>query len=301
MELHVLGSGGFMPFPDAHLPGFLVRHQGRNYIFDAGEGTQTRMVEAGLSRADLEAVFISHLHGDHVLGLPGLLIRRSQEGDPDRPVAIFGPKRLREFLDNTQETLQYRLTFESRYQDLCHGRIISLDRVWVGTVAMNHRVETYGFVIGPRDKKRKFHPKQARELGVPEGPLWGKLQEGATVELDDGTVVEPEQVSDPPQPGPKLVYLPDTRPVDAFPDGFKNPDILIHEGMFLEEHQEHAVNKKHSTAREAAGVAKKLNAGKLILTHRSRRYTNEQRFLDEARDVFIDTELAHDGQSFTVG
>jgi len=301
MELHVLGSGGFMPFPDAHMPGFLIRYEGKNYIFDAGEGTQTRMVEEGLSRADLEAVFISHLHGDHVLGLPGLLIRRSQEGNPDRPVFIFGPEGLQEFLDNTRETLGYRLIFESRFRELFHGRIISLDRIWVGTVELDHRVETYGFAIGPRHKKRKFHPDQARELGVPEGPMWGKLQEGTAVELEDGTVVEPDEVSDPPEAGPKVVYLPDTRPIMTFPEGFREPDILIHEGMFLDEHRKHAIDKKHSTAREAARVAEELNAGKLLLTHRSRRYTDEKRFLDEARDVFAETELARDGQEFIVG
>lgn len=301
MELHVLGSGGFMPFPDAHMPGFLIRYQGKNYLFDAGEGTQTRMVEAGLSRADLDAFFISHLHGDHVLGLPGVLIRRSQEGDENRPVHLFGPEGLREFLENTQEILQYHLAFEPRFQNLHHGQLLSLEHIWVGAVELDHRTETYGFAVGPCDKKRKFHPEKARELGIPEGPKWGKLQGGATVELEDGITVEPEQVSDPPEPGPKIVYLPDTRPLDEFPEGFMNPDLLIHEGMFLEEHHEHAVNKKHSTAREAANVAKKLNADKLLLTHRSRRYTNEQRFLEEAEEIFPDTELARDGQEFILG
>jgi ribonuclease Z len=299
MELHVLGSGGFMPFPDAHMPAFLIRHNGQSYLFDAGEGTQTRMVEAGLSRADLRAVFVSHMHGDHVLGLPGVVIRRSQEGGTREPLSLYGPPALEEYVSTVRESLGFQLTYDLRHKPLSGGRVFSVDDVWVGTVELDHRTETYGFAMGPRRKKRKFHPDKARELGVPEGPLWGTLQEGESVTLDDGRTIEPEQVSDPPEPGPKIVYLPDTRPVDEFPDGFRNPDCLVHEAMFLEEHREHAEEKKHSTAREAARVARTLDADQLLLTHRSRRYNQPERFLDEAGEVFEDVQLARDGQSFT--
>lgn len=299
MELHVLGSGGFMPFPDAHMPAFLVRENGQSYLFDAGEGTQTRMVEAGLSRADLRAIFISHMHGDHVLGLPGVMIRRSQEGGTTDPLSLYGPTELEDYVTTTRESLGYQLTFDIRHKSLSPDRVFTVDDVWVGTVELDHRTETYGFAIGAKRDKRQFHPDQAEELGIPRGPLWGKLQSGASVTLEDGRTIEPEQVSDPPEPGPKIVYIPDTRPIDNFPDGFQNPDCLIHEAMFLEEHRDHAEKKMHSTAREAAEVARRLGAEQLLLTHRSQRYNDPSAFLDEAGAVFDNVQLARDGQQFT--
>ncbi|MFB6356555.1 MAG: MBL fold metallo-hydrolase, partial [bacterium] len=211
MKVHVLGSGDLCPSLTPAL-----RERGENYLFDAGEGTQLRMAEAEISRADLEAIFISHMHGDHVLGLPGLLIRRSRESGKT-PLELFGPRSLKEFVDDVDRTVGINCQFDLRFTPLEKEHLFTLGNVWVGTVAGDHRVPSNGFVICSREKKRKFHPEKARELEIPEGPIWGQLQDGQTVTLDHGRTIEPEQVSDPPEPPPKVVYLPDTRPLDNYP------------------------------------------------------------------------------------
>ncbi|MFP4687168.1 MAG: ribonuclease Z [bacterium] len=299
MELTVLGCGGFMPYPGQAVPAFLLRRQGTSYLLDAGEGTQLRMVEAGLSRTALEAIFISHMHGDHTLGLPGVLIRRGQEGCED-PLHIVGPPQLENYVHSFQENSLFNLRYELRFVPLRGAELHTFSQVWVGTAQLEHRIETFGFVLCARGRKRKFHPDKARALGIPCGPLWGKLQKGQEIVLDDGRVVKPGEVSDPPPRGPKIVYITDTRPVFDYPKSFYEPDLLIHEAMFLEKHRHHAEKKYHATALEAARVASHLKAGKLLLTHRSRRYNNPDLLRKEAAAEFSEVELARDGMQIEV-
>lgn len=299
METIVLGAGGFMPDPDFPVPGFVVRNQGVNYLLDAGEGTQTRLAEHRISRVKLNSIFISHMHGDHTLGLPGVLIRRGQESG-ETPLYLFGPPELEDYVEKTSKFLQYKLHYELRFRRLEDEELHTLENVWMGTKKLDHRLENYGFVVSGRKKKRKFHPEQARELDVPEGPLWGKLQDNQPVTLEDGREIQPEQVSDSPPAAPKVVYITDTRPVFDYPRGFYEPDLLIHEGMFLDEHRNQAVEKKHSTAREAAAVAEELNADQLLLTHFSRRYDNPEVLAEEAAEDFPRVDFAQPGQTFSL-
>ncbi len=295
MEVWVLGSGGYLPFPDAAMPAVLARRRGRVYLFDAGEGTQTRMVSAGVSRARLESVFISHMHGDHVLGLPGVVLRRSQEGGTERPLGLYGPPALERFVTEVAGTLDFGLSYPLRFHRLDGGQAHEGAAVTVRVAALDHRTENYGFFVEALREKRRFDPGRARALEVPEGPLWNRLQHGETVSLEDGRTVRPEQVSDPPPEGPSFAYLPDTRPLEEYPEGFREPDLLIHEAMFLHEDREHAAAKGHSTAREAAEVARRLGAGQLVLTHFSRRYDDPEVLVEEARAIFPDTRRATDG------
>ncbi len=299
MELIVLGSGGFMPYPGLHVPGFIVRRRGRSYLLDAGEGSQLRMAEEGLARTDLETIFISHMHGDHTLGLPGVLIRRGQENS-EEPLCLLGPAELEEYIDATQGTLGFNIHYEINYEKVSDGKKYLFSEIEVMVRRLDHRSETYGYLLKARREKRKFHPEKAKKLGIPRGPLWGKLQKGNEVELEDGRVIEPGQVSDPPPEGPKLVYITDTRPILDYPEEFYNPDILIHEGMFLEKHKKHAEKKKHSTALEAARVASHLEAKKLLLTHRSRRYMQPDQLVKEAEKEFRSVELARDGMRMEI-
>ncbi|MGM0381065.1 MAG: ribonuclease Z [bacterium] len=294
MELTVLGSGGFMPYPGLNVPGFIVRRRGTSYLLDAGEGSQLRMVEEGLARTDLEGIFISHMHGDHTLGLPGVLIRRGQENS-EEPLRVLGPEKLEDYIYSTRRTLGYNVHYEINYEKVFNGAKYKFSEIEVVVRELDHRSEAYGYVLKALREKRKFHPEKARELNIPQGPLWGKLQKDNEIELEDGRVIQPEQVSDPPPDGPKLVYITDTRPILKYPEEFYNPDILIHEGMFLEKHKDHARKKKHSTALEAARVASHLEADKLLLTHRSRRYMQPEQLVKEAEKEFSSVELAHDG------
>ena len=299
MELTVLGSGGFMPFPELAVPAFVVRRQGVSYLLDAGEGTQLRMAETEESRTGLETIFISHMHGDHTLGLPGVLIRRSQEGCVE-PLHIVGPALLKDYVEVVQRTLQFKIKFDIRFTELNGSELHTFSKVWVGTVPLQHRMENYGYVLGARGRKRKFHPEKAKKIGIPQGPLWGKLQNGHEIELDNGRVVEPKEVSDPPPKGPKIVYITDTRPLFDYPEGFYEPDLLLHEAMFLEKHREHAEKKFHSTALEAARVASHLEAKSLLLTHRSRRYNDPQVLVKEAKSEFAEVAMAYDGMKLSL-
>jgi len=174
---------------------------------------------------------------------------------------------------------------------------VSLGELNLSVVALDHRIDTYGFVLKYVPEKRKFHPEKARRIGVPEGPKWSKLQQGETVTLDSGETIHPDQVSDPPPEGPTFVYLTDTRPRFDYPPAFREPDLLVHEGMFTSEHKDHAQQKKHCTAVEAARVAHHLDAKKLWLTHFSHRYDNPQLLVEEARSTFPETEAARPGLS----
>lgn len=299
MELTVLGSGGFMPYPGLNVPGFIVRRRGTSYLLDAGEGSQLRMVEEGLARTDLEAIFISHMHGDHTLGLPGVLIRRGQENSEEL-LSLLGPEKLEDYVSSTQRTLGFNVHYEMKFEEVSDAKNHLFSEIEVMVKKLDHRSPAYGYLLKARREKRKFHPEKARELNVPRGPLWGELQKGNNVQLEDGRVIEPGQVSDPPPEGPKLVYITDTRPIFDYPEEFYNPNLLIHEGMFLEKHKEHAQKKKHSTALEAARVASHLQADKLLLTHRSRRYMQPEQLVKEAEKEFAAAELARDGMQVEV-
>lgn len=296
MELVVLGSGGFLPQPDRPLPGFAVRHEGSVYLLDAGEGTQVRMVEHGVSSARLESVCLSHLHGDHLYGLPGVMVCRSQEGQRTEDLELFGPSGLRCFLEGLEEAGAFGLLYDWKLNELSGGASYEIGDFEITMASLDHRIENYGFALQVVRTKRVFLPAKARELGIPEGPLRSKLQQGESVTLDSGRTVEPEEVTDPPPEGAKLVYLTDTRPCYDLPEAFEDPDLLVHEGMFLSEHLEQAREKKHCTAREAARVAKHLGAGKLLLTHFSHRYSDETVLRDEARGTFPETDLARPGE-----
>ncbi len=299
MELIVLGAGGFMPDPGFPVPGFVVRHEGVNYLLDAGENSQTQMAKYGISRVKFTAVLISHMHGDHTLGLPGVLIRRGQEGG-EKPLRLFGPSALQDYVSSTQKYLSYKLHYETEFVSLSESKSFTLQNLQLTTQPLIHRLEAHGFALQVSRNKRKFHPEKARSLEIPEGPLWGELQRGEVVELEDGRVIKPEQVSDPPPRGERLVYITDTRPLEEYPAEFQEPDLLIHEGMFLEAEREQAEKKFHSTALEAAQVAQKLNAKRLLLTHFSRRYDDPGVLAREAAKEFTEVGLAKPGMKIEI-
>lgn len=298
MKITILGAGGFIPQPDRPLPAYALEHDGETFLFDCGEGTQVRMVEYGVSSAKLEGIFISHLHGDHVFGLPGVMVRRSQEGQRREHLDVFAPESLESFLGGLSEAGSLDLLYPWSVQPLSDKKSYTEKNLTFTAASLDHRTPNFGFAVEHHPSIRKFFPEKARRLGVPEGPLWSQLQGGGSIELDSGRVVRPEEVSDPPPEGPTFVYLTDTRPCYDLPEAFYAPDLIVHEGMFTAEHQQHAREKKHSTAREAARVAKHLEAEKLLLTHISHRYSDKAILLDEAREIFRDTELAQEGEVF---
>ncbi len=300
VKVTVLGSGGFLPQPDRPLPGFAVEHEGQVYLLDAGEGTQVRMVEHGISSASLEAILISHLHGDHLFGLPGVMVRRSQEGQSRDNLELLAPASIRTYLRGLMEAGSLELLYDWNLHELEEGFTFSPGKLKFSVVALDHRVETFGFALKYVPERRKFHPKKARRIGVPEGPKWSKLQQGETVTLESGKTIQPGEVSDPPPEGPTFVYITDTRPRFDYPLTFQEPELLVHEGMFANQHIDHARKKKHCTATEAARVARHLDAKKLLLTHFSHRYESPEPLMEEARSTFPETEAAQPGMTLSL-
>ncbi len=283
-----------MPDPGFPVPCFVMKYRGKNYLFDAGENSQTQLARYGISRVKISNIMVSHMHGDHTLGLPGILIRRGQEGSVE-PLGVFGPYGLDKYIYSTQKYLQYRLHYELNYTRCENGQTYDLGEIKLTVCRLNHRLETYGFVLRAVKKKRKFYPEKALRLEIPQGPLWGKLQNNHSVRLEDGREITPQQVSDPPPPGPSVAYITDTRPIFNYPEEFHDVDLLIHEAMFLHREKEEARQKYHSTAIEAARVARELGAKQLLLTHFSRRYDSPELLADEAAKIFPQVKSARPG------
>jgi ribonuclease Z len=263
-------------------------------MFDCGEGIQRQMLKAKVGFHKKTKIFLSHLHGDHVLGLPGLLQSMALT-DRKRKIEIYGPNGTSKFLMCVQESLQFGLTFEVEIHEILESGLICDEPDYsVGTVWANHVTPTFSFCFLEKPRPGKFYPEKAAEIGVPKGLLWSKLHHGENVTLADGTVVKPEQVSGPLRKGRKIVYTGDTRPFKEFAEFAHNSDLVIHEATFDDALAEKAETDGHSTPSQAAQQAKNANAKKLVLTHISARYADVSLLLGQAKKVFVNTVVAED-------
>lgn len=293
MKIVFLGTSGSMPTPERGSTSVAVRRKGEVILFDCGEGTQRRMVEARLGFRKPMQILISHLHGDHILGLPGLLqtmtlLRRERDLD------IYGPKGLVDFLTCICKTIG-RPGFEVRIHEIQRKETIYSDLEYqIKAVEAEHDKDAWSYALEERQRPGRFHPDRAKELGVPEGYLWKRLQHGEDIRLGNGRVVKSEEVVDPPRPGRKIVYSGDTRPNKELERLAEDADVLIHEATFDDSMAERAGEDGHSTAGQAAELAKRAGAHKLLLTHISSRYPDPSILLDQAMDVFPDTLIAED-------
>jgi len=239
-------------------------------------------------------VFLTHLHGDHVLGLPGVLQTMALM-DRKEPVQIYGPKGIKNFLVCTKETLNFGLTFPVEINEIvCEGMLVDEAEYSVVAAKSNHAVESYSYAFVEKPRAGRFYPKKAAALRVPVGELWGKLQGGEEVTLKDGRVVKPGDVLGPQRMGRKIVYTGDTRPFPEFARFAEGADIVIHDSTFDDALIEKAEFDGHSTPRQAAEEAKAANAKQLVLIHVSARYPDATVLLEQAKKVFINTVVADD-------
>jgi ribonuclease Z len=297
LEAFVLGSGGMMPLPHRALTSVLVRREGELFLFDGGEGTQVSIRRLNLRWKKITAIFVSHMHADHVTGLPGILMLSSQV-DRDEPLYIIGPPRLAEYIDSSRRTLDMYINYEIVVREIREPGV-----VWEGegfkvrAFPLRHTKTCYGYALEEDPRPGAFHPERAAELGVPRGPLWSVLQGGESVTLEDGRVVASSEVMGAPRSGRKFSYVTDSLYFPEIAREVSNSDLLVCEGMFESALVESAVEKKHMTAVQAARIAR--DAGgvkKLALIHYSPRYAERdlKRLLDEARETFPDTILSRD-------
>ena len=293
-----LGTASAVPTDERHLSALAVERKGQVLLFDCGEGTQYRLREAGLSWARVEAIFVTHLHGDHCYGLPGLLSTMELQQRTD-PVTLVlppgGPAMLRAVPGATPERLSFPVHMVEVDAALDQGAVYETDEVAVKARRLDHREErTTGFRVEERTRPGRFDPEEARALGVPEGPAFGQLQNGSPVTTPDGTTVRPEQVLGPPRPGVVVAYVTDTRPCAGGRALAQEADLLYHDATFADDHAERADQTGHSTARQAATVAREAGANRLLLGHLSARYPDPAPLEREARSVFSAAEAAEE-------
>ena len=299
LEVFVLGTSGMQPLPGRFLTSAIVRRNGELMLFDCGEGTQVSLKMLNLHWKRINRIFISHMHADHVTGLPGLLMLSSQV-DRTEPLYIYGPDKLKEYIDSTRRLLDMYINYEIRFVQTEPGIVLETEEFTVEAVPLLHTKPCMGFVLKEKDRPGEFSVEKANENGVPCGPMWGKLQKGFDVTLDDGRTIHPNQVLGQPRKGVKFSYITDTMYLGHIAKHVENSDLLLCEGMFSRDLSQDAYDKKHMTSTQAAMIARDANVKKLGLIHYSPRYTDKELQLlkTEACEVFENTVLCKDRYSF---
>ena len=294
MKLLFLGTSAARPTAERNVSALVLTRGGETLMFECGEGTQRQMMRYGVTFA-LNEVFFTHFHADHFLGIIGLVRTLGLQGRTD-PMRLTGPRGAKKLLGQALALGVERPVFEVEIVEVEPEQVLARDGYDLRVFGVEHGGGAVGYALVEQDRLGRFNPDRARELGVPEGPRWCKLQRGQTVVLDDGREVSAETIVGAPRPGRKLVYSGDTRPCAATIEMARGANLLVHEATFGEEEKERAKETAHSTAREAAEVAKLAGVRRLVLTHLSARYSRDPAtLLDEGRAVFPETVVAKDG------
>jgi ribonuclease Z len=286
LDVVFLGTAGSMPTAQRAPAALLVRRGGDKLLFDCAEGTQRQLLRSSVGLLELEEVFLTHFHADHVLGLPGMLKTFSLRGRA-LPLVVYGPRGLVDLLASLKRVVG-KLTYELKLVELESGDVLERDGYRLATFDVEHGVSALGWSLIESTRPGRFDVEAADRLGVPNGPARGALQRGETVGK-----VRPEDVLGPPRPGRKLVVTGDTAPSDAIVEAAWGADLLVTEATFADEDRERAAETKHQTATQAAEVAQRANVGLLALTHLSNRYFGPE-IADEARAIFPETVVPRD-------
>jgi ribonuclease Z len=293
MRITFLGTAAARPTVGRNVSSLVVQREGELLMFDCGEGTQRQMMRYGTGFG-LDDIFFSHLHGDHFLGVIGLLRTMGLQGR-EEPIRLWTPRGTEPILRQAVELGVDRTPFEVVIQGLEPGETQARGPYEIAPFGVSHKGRSLGYAIREHPRLGRFDPERAREIGVPEGPMWGRLHRGEAVEVE-GRPVEPAEVVGPTRPGRTVVYTGDTRPTPRTVEAARRADLLIHEATFGADEAERAGATGHSTAREAAGVAREAGVLRLALTHFSPRYADDPRALErEARAVFPEVVAAYDG------
>ena len=294
-----LGTGAATPTVDRNVAGLAVQREGETILFDCGEGNQRQMMRYGVGFSFTE-IFFTHYHADHILGVTGLL-RTMGLQDRTSPVTLYGPRGAQRILGAAIALGIERNKFPVEINEVKPGDRLRREQYDIVVFETEHRPDTIGFALAEHTRLGRFNPERARELGVPEGPLWGRLHKGETIVLEDGRSVAPADLVGAPRRGRTLVYSGDTRPSLAVVEAARGADLLIHEATFGSDELERAKETGHSTAAEAARVAVEAGVRRLVLTHISPRYTRDApELLAEARAIFPETVVARDGLTVDV-
>jgi ribonuclease Z len=298
MKLVFLGSGGGWPSKERNLPSVALKMNGEIILFDCAEGTQRQIIISSLNFMHVDKILISHFHGDHFLGLPGL-IQSMYLNDRKKPLNIYGPEGTTNIVKGVLSLGYFNPTFDILTHDLKDGDEAKFQDYDLRVRTADHDIPALAFCIHEHPRKGRFFPEKAKALGVPEGPMFRKLQNGKAVDVN-GKKITPEDVLGEARHGRKIVYSGDTRPSQAVVELAEDCDVLIHDATLSKELEEKAVRYGHSSTTQAAEIASKAKAKVLFLTHISPRYDDALILEDEAKQVFKCTYSAADFLEFDV-
>ncbi len=309
MRLTFLGTSAGTPSRIRNVSALALQfdQQSAFWLFDCGEGTQQQMMRSPLRLSQLQYVFISHLHGDHFFGLPGMLASRSLQYSAETPVTVFGPPGLQRFMQTTFEVSGSQLGYPLTIQEVKPGLVYEDERFVVTCLPLIHRIASFGYAVVEKDQPGHFDVETAQQMGIQAGPLYGRLKRGETITLPDGRTVNGAELVGPPVTGRKVVYCCDTIFCKNSIQLARQADVLVHEATYAGEDLELAVRGGHSTATQAAEVARQAGAKALVMTHFSSRYEAQgvdgpgmERLQNEARQTFANSYIAHDFRAFDI-
>ena len=305
MQLTFLGTSSGVPTRNRNVSSMALRlpQRAELWLFDCGEGTQHQFLKSDLRLSQLKKIFITHMHGDHIYGLPGLLASLGLAGN-SKGIELYGPSQLKEYIHGVMQSsackISYPITFKAVEQASLQRKVLlEDDDLFVRSIPLKHRVPAYGFRVEQKPKPGRFDIELAKSLNIPPGPIYSTLQRGESIKLSDGRSFEGKDFTGSPRPGKSMVYCTDTVFTENAVELAKGADLLIHEATFSHEDAEMAYQKSHSTSTMAAQTAFEAGVGQLILTHLSPRYApgnvlSPNDLLNEAKAIFPNTLLAKD-------
>lgn len=301
-EVTVLGTSSALPAHSRHPSAQLVNHNHHYILLDCGEGTQMQLQRYGLKRSKIEHLFISHLHGDHYFGLPGLLTSLNLLGH-ERPLHLYGPPALWKILEIQFAASQLLVQLDLHFHPILPQEpVLLLDNseLTIHAVPLSHRIDCVGFVIEEKPRERKYNPKAGHTFGVPVEAI-PAIKQGKDYQLPDGTRIENRLLTEDPLPPRKFVYFTDTLPLTDWDTYVAKADLLYHEATFLDAHRERAAHTHHTTTKQAAAIAKRNQVKQLLIGHYSAKYSHLEPLLEEAQEVFPATQLAIEGSTYPIG
>ena len=299
MQLEFLGTGAGSPGKFRNVTSValkLLDESNEIWLFDCGEATQHQILKTNIRPRKIDKIFITHLHGDHIFGLPGFLSSRSNQGG-NSDVTIYGPKGIKDFVMTSLRVSETKLSYHINFVDVKdNGILFENNQYIVSAYELDHRIKSYGYRIQEKDHDGELLVEKLQSLGIPSGPVYGQLKKGELVTLDDGRQINGQDFIGPAQPGRIVTILGDTRQTENIKILAKNADALVHESTFGKQEGKLARNYYHSTNLQAAKIAKESQVKKLLLTHISARYTGklEKQLEKDARDIFPNTKVVRD-------
>ncbi|UTL71197.1 ribonuclease Z [Bacillus halotolerans] len=298
MELLFLGTGAGIPAKSRNVTSIalkLLEERRSVWLFDCGEATQHQILHTSIKPRKIEKIFITHMHGDHVYGLPGLLGSRSFQGGEDE-LTVYGPKGIKAFIETSLAVTKTHLTYPLVIQEIEEGAVFEDEQFIVTAVSAIHGVEAFGYRVQEKDVPGSLKAALLKEMNIPPGPVYSKMKKGETVTLEDGRIINGKDFLEPPKKGRAVVFSGDTRVSDKIKELARDCDVLVHEATFAKDDVKLAFDYFHSTTEQAGLTAKEAGAKQVILTHISARYQGEAslELQKEAAAVFPNSITAYD-------